>query len=205
MIHNQAMALVREPHPLQVCARTHVAPCQTYLAAISNIPLQLFTMSSNDLHFGSPKSTPCINCVRCLYTTSCLCLLQVSVATHTRAPTATLWQHLSAHKASAFWPPEASLVPQSCMYHCSCTGFHALAHVICTIVSAAVKSFWRVPSPYCLLRQRLLAFAVTYNQGAVITLRTKLTANHGGKFSFRICPRTDNLIPECFGTNYLLR
>ncbi|KAI8474593.1 MAG: hypothetical protein J3K34DRAFT_492907 [Monoraphidium minutum] len=45
----------------------------------------------------------------------------------------------------------------------------------------------------------------TYAAGATITLRAKLTANHGGKFSFRLCPRTTGLDEACFGSNYLVR
>eukprot|EP00775_Hariotina_reticulata_P005809 gene5809-6049_t len=45
----------------------------------------------------------------------------------------------------------------------------------------------------------------TYNQGATIQLQVVLTANHGGKFFFRICPRSTGLDEACFGTNYLTR
>jgi hypothetical protein len=47
--------------------------------------------------------------------------------------------------------------------------------------------------------------AATYTQGAVISLNAFLTANHGGKFSFRVCPRSSNLDEACFGTNFLTR
>ena len=39
----------------------------------------------------------------------------------------------------------------------------------------------------------------------MVTLKVKLTANHGGKFSFRICPKTSDLTESCFGSNYLIR
>jgi hypothetical protein len=48
-------------------------------------------------------------------------------------------------------------------------------------------------------------FAATYTQGAVVTLNAFLTANHGGKFSFRVCPRSSSLDEACFGSNYLTR
>lgn len=50
-----------------------------------------------------------------------------------------------------------------------------------------------------------------YRSGQVITLKVVLTTNHGGKFSFRICPRPGagprqaNLTESCFGNNYLTR
>ncbi|KAF6265045.1 glycoside hydrolase superfamily [Scenedesmus sp. NREL 46B-D3] len=57
------------------------------------------------------------------------------------------------------------------------------------------SSFVTAPSP----------IQATYSQGAVITLNAFLTANLGGKFSFRVCPRSSSLDEACFGTNYLTR
>lgn len=45
----------------------------------------------------------------------------------------------------------------------------------------------------------------TYTQGGVISLSVILTANHGGKFSFRVCPRSSSLDEACFGSNFLTR
>lgn len=36
-------------------------------------------------------------------------------------------------------------------------------------------------------------------------LEVVLTANHGGKFFFRVCPRSNNLDEACFGDNFLTR
>lgn len=47
--------------------------------------------------------------------------------------------------------------------------------------------------------------AATYTQGGVISLSVILTANHGGKFSFRVCPRSSSLDEACFGSNFLTR
>lgn len=38
----------------------------------------------------------------------------------------------------------------------------------------------------------------TYTTGGRIRVRIDLSANHGGKFGFKICPRTSNLTPDCF-------
>jgi hypothetical protein len=51
----------------------------------------------------------------------------------------------------------------------------------------------------------LLLSAATYQQGAAVELKVVITANHGGKFFFRVCPRSSNLDEACFGTNYLTR
>eukprot|EP00775_Hariotina_reticulata_P014862 gene14862-15054_t len=45
----------------------------------------------------------------------------------------------------------------------------------------------------------------TFMQGGEIQLNLTLTANHGGKFFFRVCPRNNNLDEACFGSNYLIR
>jgi hypothetical protein len=45
----------------------------------------------------------------------------------------------------------------------------------------------------------------TYAQGAAITLKVKLTSNHGGKFDYRVCPRQTSLDDACFGANFLTR
>lgn len=45
----------------------------------------------------------------------------------------------------------------------------------------------------------------TYKEGSVIELKVILTTNHGGKFSFRVCPRRRDLDAACFGSNYLTR
>lgn len=57
----------------------------------------------------------------------------------------------------------------------------------------------------CCAMQRTSLPAATYNQGGVVQLQIVLTANHGGKFYFRVCPRRSNLDEACFGTNYLTR
>jgi hypothetical protein len=52
-----------------------------------------------------------------------------------------------------------------------------------------------------------LCRAVTYTQGQVIQVKVQLTANHGGRFAFRVCPRTSNWTFDCFDQpqNYLTR
>jgi hypothetical protein len=51
----------------------------------------------------------------------------------------------------------------------------------------------------------LPGIAATYIQGSDIQLNVTLTANHGGKFFFRVCPRSSDLDEACFGSNYLTR
>lgn len=51
----------------------------------------------------------------------------------------------------------------------------------------------------------VLLSAATYSEGGPVTLKVELTANHGGKFFFRICNRSTNLDEACFGTNFLTR
>ncbi|KAF8065624.1 celF [Scenedesmus sp. PABB004] len=45
----------------------------------------------------------------------------------------------------------------------------------------------------------------TYAAGGTVTLGVVLTSNHGGRFYYRVCPRTAPLDEACFGTNYLTR
>jgi hypothetical protein len=41
--------------------------------------------------------------------------------------------------------------------------------------------------------------AVTYTQGQVVSLKVRFTANHGGRFAFRLCPRsTGPWTQDCF-------
>jgi len=47
--------------------------------------------------------------------------------------------------------------------------------------------------------------AATYVQGGDIQVNVTLTANHGGKFFFRVCPRNTLLDESCFGSNFLTR
>jgi hypothetical protein len=51
---------------------------------------------------------------------------------------------------------------------------------------------------------------MTHCDGALLMLcwcwlQVILTTNHGGKFSFRVCPRRRDLDDACFGSNYLTR
>ena len=45
----------------------------------------------------------------------------------------------------------------------------------------------------------------TYERGSVQTFTVHLTANHGGKFWFNLCPRTSNLDQACFDAHPLVR
>jgi hypothetical protein len=44
-----------------------------------------------------------------------------------------------------------------------------------------------------------------YSPGSRISITVDLSANHGGKFGFGICPRTTNLDQACFDQNPLTR
>ncbi len=46
------------------------------------------------------------------------------------------------------------------------------------------------------------AIAVVYSRGGIIDITLTLTANHGGRHSFRVCPSTSPSV-GCLGSNFL--
>lgn len=43
----------------------------------------------------------------------------------------------------------------------------------------------------------------TYEENGLIEIETKITANHGGHYEFRVCTNVDNPTQECFDENLL--
>lgn len=79
---------------------------------------------------------------------------------------------------------------------------HNAKRYILLLVSSAFPSTHMLPHTSSSVHLNLLLHTAA---PAWLLLQVILTTNHGGKFSFRVCPRRRDLDAACFGSNYLTR